>query len=167
MKMIYYKVALLSLVANVVISAERNDCPHGWVDGSFVEMGCIMLNANSSMTLEEANEYCYSSHNASLVELRMPEQLEFVRMELEMLEEHEGGKDWWTSGTDVGREGQWYWASSLAPVHDFVWSSGNTVSGITQNCLALLDSSTANENYMGYDRPCTDSGFPLCQIKCQ
>merc|ERR1711874_85602 len=154
----------LFLVSSLAVAqVAGNDCPPSWVDGSFVDMGCLMLNANSSMSWEEASSYCHTSHSGRLVEFRFPEQLEFVQMELEVLEEHDGQRLWWTSGTDLGREGLWYWASSLAQVQDFVWSSSNTDDGITRNCLYLHYTSTPK--YMGYDASCTSNFFPLCQIK--
>ena len=36
----------------------------------------------------------------------------------------EGGRNWWSSGTDVGRNGVWLWATSCNPVPDFVWIPG-------------------------------------------
>merc|ERR1711872_311793 len=159
LKMIFTLVSL-TLVAKVI---SGKNCPHAWVDGSYVDMGCIMMNANYSMTWLEANVYCNTQHNSSLVEFRMPEQLEFVQMELEMLEEHDGPRMWWTSGTDVGREGLWYWSSSLAPVHDFVWASDFQDKGITQNCLYLQNDS--EPRYSGYGYDCTNNIlFPMCQI---
>merc|ERR1711964_164465 len=159
--------SLLLVASLAVAQVAGNDCPPTWVDGSFVDMGCLMLNANSSMSWEDASRYCYTSHSARLVEFRSPEQLEFVQMELEMLEEHEGQKRWWTSGTDLGREGFWYWTSSLAQVQDFVWSSNYSDGGITENCLYLYFGSTPK--YMGNDYPCGISNsfdlFPLCQMK--
>ena len=40
----------------------------------------------------------------------------FLPSELTLLANTGVWTRWWTSGTDLGREGHWYWASSLAPL---------------------------------------------------
>ena len=44
---------------------------------------------------------------------------------------------WWTGATDLGREGHWYWAGSLATVGDFLWykPTNQPNGGIAHNCM--------------------------------
>ena len=67
----------------------------------------------------------------------------FVRMELLVLQEHEGAKEWWTSGTDMGLEETWYWA-------------------VERNCLYL---ETGAAKYYANDKACSTKLFPICQRK--
>ena len=86
--------------------------------------------------------------------------MDFVQMMLEMIEEHESARHWWTAATDVGINGKWFWAASLAPVEDFVWHTGYPNNYIDRNCMMLYASYKEGENY-----PCENSFYPLCQLK--
>ena len=46
--------------------------------------------------------------NASLEKIKTVEKFEFLKMELNLLVDHEGGKYWWTGATDLGQEGKLY-----------------------------------------------------------
>ena len=84
-------------------------------------------------------------------------------MELSLLEEVEGAaKDWWTAGTDVGREGKWSWAPSGAAVGDFIWAASNPNGGIIDNCLDLCADC---DTYKGSDWKCSREFYPICQTK--
>ena len=50
----------------------------------------------------------------------------------------QGDGRWWTSGTDIGKEEVWPWATSLAPVGDFldVWPTRRWSLGIV--CIFIL-----------------------------
>ena len=141
-----------TLMALLSVSlTEASNCPPGWVDGTLVGMGCLMFNVNRDnyLSWEDAKVYCQEKHNSTLVEFGTEEQLEFVKMKLFLLEEHDGKKFWWTSGTDTGREGIWYWASSLTHVADFVWGEEGHES-TSLNCLYLH----WNYGYSGDDTDC-------------
>ena len=125
-------------------------------------MGCILFNSSEAYDWEHAYDYCHRFENASLVEIRTEEQLEFLKMELLVLENHEGRHNWWTGATDYGREGQWYWMGSLTPVADYVWASGQPNEGSLDNCLNL-ETSNYNYFYLGYDVNCSYASFPICQ----
>ena len=77
--------------------------------------------------------------------------------------EVEGSNIWWSSGTDVGVDGAWKWATSYSPVGDFVWSEGSPpTKHRTQNCLVL----SYALDFMGINTNCVTTGaFPICQIK--
>ena len=154
---------LLFLLASETssLAATNGPCPSGWVDGSWVGMGCLLLNSNTTYTWEEASQYCQTTANASLVEMLNVEQHDFVKMELEFLEAHEDRGTWWTSGLDLGREGEWYWSSSLYPVGEFMWETNEPNGGITQNYMGIY----SQYEPMGYDNINTSKRFPLCQRK--
>ena len=144
-----------------------NPCPNQfWVDASMTGLGCLLFNSTTSYSWERANDYCQVQENATLLEIWTELQLEFVQNELFFLTDHEESRDWWTSGTDQGREGHWYWASSLSPVADFVWDENqpDSASGKQQNCLALVDTFL----FRGHDIMCDGEAylvFPICQNK--
>ena len=167
--------ALALLCTSVGCSEEEqpysNSCPNQfWVDASMTGLGCLLFNSTTSYSWERANDYCQTQENATLLEIWTELQLDFVQNELIFLTDHEESRDWWTSGTDQGREGHWYWASSLSPVADFVWNEDQPDSmngGQQQNCLAPFNTSL----FRGHDMNCDLSDdnqkpiFPICQKK--
>merc|ERR1712039_133648 len=104
-------------------------CPEKWFDASFVEMGCLFFNNtaqhNTGVGWEEANVICEKYSNATLVDIQSEMQMGFLKMELDAIANVEGvARRWWTAGTDVGREGRWFWVTTLTEVGDFVWNTG-------------------------------------------
>ena len=160
---------LLSLITATLCLVDsktdpRGACPEHWVDGTLAGLGCLLFfNGTKSYTWEEANSYCQTEENATLLEIWTTLQSDFISSELE---DHEDKRTWWTSGTDIGREGEWYWASSGASVGDFIWSSYNNqpTGGTAYNCLLLFYESLFYE-YKGYDYTCTSDTYPICQKK--
>ena len=80
-------------------------CPDGWLDASFVNMGCLLLESSSgelgNLTWSLAEDWCQDLGGA-LVEIKDEEQFEFLRLQLQLVEEEEGEERyWWTSGTDA------------------------------------------------------------------
>ena len=68
----------------------------------------------------------------------------------------------WTGGTDMGREGHWYWAGSLATVGDFMWYPNQPDSGIQENCLWLDNNSSYD--FLGNDLDCIGNiKYFICQ----
>ena len=134
-------------------------CPSPWVDGTILDLGCLLFNSTMGYTWEGASVYCQGEENATLVEIWTETQLHFIQMELRLLGEVESSKVWWIAGTDVGREGKWNWASSTASVGEFIWAASNPNGGMRDNCLALSDI----RNYKGSDTRCSNSFFPICQ----
>ena len=155
-------VSLIVLIGCVVgIDEEANPCPDHWIRATFVDMGCLYVNRTAEVTWEDANRICQNveNQNAFLVEILTEEQMDFLVMVLDVIDE---GSNWyWIGGTDTGREGQWFWISSLKAVGDFVWASGYPRSRTNYNC-ALLSS---GYDYLAYDyQPCSSEWFPICQI---
>ena len=137
-------------------------CPRPWVDGTLLGLGCLLFNSTETYTWEGASVYCQGEENATLVEIWTETQLDFIRMELQMISEVETSKDWWTAGTDVGREGKWNWATSSAAVGDFIWADSNPDGGFSDNCLDLCDT-CGSTGFMGSDWDCSRSACPICQ----
>merc|ERR1712156_615982 len=136
---LFYILVLSSAVSeSKLVEKKTSDaCPEKWLDASFVEMGCLFFNNTApSADWEEANVICEKYSNATLVDIQSEMQMSFLQMELDVIANAEGTKHhWWTAGTDVGREGQWYWATTLTEVGDFVWKTSEPNNGITFNCL--------------------------------
>merc|ERR1712126_593339 len=101
-------------------------CPSGWVDASFVDMGCLFFNSTKALaSWDDSASMCQmATPNASLVEILNETQMAFVQMNIELLEAHEAPRHWWTGATDVGINGRWIWAPSSTPVEDFIWHTG-------------------------------------------
>ena len=133
-------------------------CPEKWIDASFVEMGCLLFNSTTAYTWEKANYYCQSKHNATLLEITTEMELAFIQMEANVLADHEGARHWWTSGTDVGVEGVWMWATSYSPVGEFLWYN-NYPSRASSSCLMLYHP----YNFLGINSACTNTYYPICQ----
>merc|ERR1712037_9453 len=150
--------SLLSLLVTFplgsLLPSESSTCYSGWADGTLVGMGCLFFESNANFTWEEANFFCQETYSATLVSIETQDQQEFVIMMIGFLNNHEESHSWWTSGTDTGREGEWYWASTLTAVGNFIWHSDQPTETLTENCLRLSSG-------MGYDRPCNEVNFPI------
>ena len=140
------------------------NCLDGWVDASFVEMGCLYFNSTKALSSwDETSSMCQTATpNSTLVEIRTAMQLAFVQMMIGVLADHEGPRYWWTAGTDVGINGKWFWASSLTPVEDYVWPDNYPDSRDTANCMILDFSGMTG----AYNSNCDyTNAYPICQLK--
>ena len=70
-----------------------------------------------------------------------------------------GGEFWWTSGTDMGREGRYVWMGSLQAVGDFIWFQNEPAGGKDKNCLCL----SSVHSYYADDCSCELSTRVICQ----
>merc|ERR1711872_607490 len=137
-KMFQKSTLVLAIIFQHVAAEEKdNPCPPHWIQATWVDMGCLLFNSTTPLTTHEASSYCQKQENAILVEIQTEEQLDFLIMQLTALEGHGGKKSWHTGGTDFGREGRWYWSSSLTPVGDFVWRSSEPTTDTRYNCMLL------------------------------
>ena len=129
------------------------------MDGSFVDLGCLYFK-NTPMNYWDANLYC-QDRGSHLVEVFTPEGMEFLVMEMEVWEDHDGEDSfWWSGATDIGREGQWYWQHSLLDVGEFVWGNQQPENSTENNYLCFLK----DYDYMG--AACvtnSDETKPICQ----
>merc|ERR1711936_33269 len=161
------KLAFLLILSSAGAFGEKDagSCPENWVDATLTGMGCLLFNTSEVMAWEDASVSCYHS-KSSLVEIETELQLDFLRSELRFLANSGISESWWTSATDLGREGRWYWASSLSPVPNFVWDSDEPSGSTEENCgmLYVYD----ELDFMMNDYLCEYgpySAYPICQIK--
>ena len=154
--------------SNSIEKGEQSSlCPDHWIDATLSGLGCLYFNSSAQVDWLDAAELCqHPDNNASLVEIWSELQLDFVRSELIFLAENGVDTDWWTGATDLGREGHWYWAGSLATVGDFLWykPTNQPNGGIAHNCM-FLENGGSYEFY-GNDYGCTK--YPrvfICQKK--
>ena len=142
-----------------------NGCPEHWTDGSLVNMGCLLFNSSATYSWTEASFFCQDPKggNSSLVEIETQQQMDYLLLMLNLLSDHEDPRTWWTSGTDLGREGNWYWSNSLQPVEEFIWhnATGEPDQGLSANCLSLY----STLDYEGATQPCSKLYSPICQKK--
>ena len=144
--------------ADLKVPQESTGCPAHWIDSTLNGLGCLFFNSSRDhiqdeldVTWLEAAYWCQQpENNASLVQIDSEVQLDFVRSVLLLLQDNEVLTNWWTGATDIGREGNYYWAGSLDPVEDFVWSPGQPNAGADANCLILY----AGWGYLGNDVGC-------------
>ena len=124
-------------------------------------LGILFDSTTGPLTWEEANIYCQEFGNGRLIEIMTEEQLDFLQMELNALDDHEESHYWWTGGTDVGRDGKWIWIESLRDVADFVFHAGEPNDGSSLICLYL----EFNWGYEAGDLICdyTTNIYPICQ----
>ena len=139
-------------------------CPDGdWKDAGFLGLGCLLWSSQHTHSWEAANEFCFE-RNSSLVEIETEQQWDYLVSEItDFIGNAAFSRDWWTSGSDWGREGRWYWTSSLNPVPDFVWKSGQPDGGLDENCLLIKVN--LGEVDMAQDDSCDSYGYHICQIK--
>merc|ERR1719348_1084082 len=139
-------------------STTKIPCPEGWMDASYMDLGCIFF-ANRGFSWADADNYCQENSSA-LLEVYSQTHMDFIRSELFVLENFVGEHVWWTGGSDVGREGQWYWTHTLTDIGDFVWKEDYPMGGIERQYLALSN----DYDYFGADfKNDFHTGYPICQ----
>ena len=118
-----------------------------------MKLGCLFFNATAQLTWDDASSMCQMGSDSTLIDITTEEQLAFIQMELVAYDP----SWWWTAGTDVGINGQWFWATTRADVDNFVWSTlWNEPDAHHEdwNYLALR----ASSDYLAATYPC-DSDF--------
>ena len=147
----------------------RTECPEGWLDASFVGMGCLLFHSEN-MSWVDGAVFC-GANNSHLLEIEQQYELDFVVAALEFLETETGTEDyWWTGGTDVHSEGTWYWTNSFKPVQEFVWS-GTPTPGPYYNylCLSYVNgykgASCLSDTSIQDLVPFLSIPKPICQLK--
>jgi len=128
------------------------------MDASYMDLGCIFF-ANRGFSWADADNYCQENSSA-LLEVYSQTHMDFIRSELFVLENFVGDHVWWTGGSDVGREGQWYWTHTLKDIGEFVWKEDYPMGGIERQYLALSN----DYDYFGADfKNDFHTGYPICQ----
>ena len=69
-------------VQSLNISSKSDNCQEDWLDASFLDLGCLHFHAEE-MFWWNASMYC-REHNSFLVEIFNEQQLDFLRLELEV-----------------------------------------------------------------------------------
>ena len=148
---------LLTLIIVKLLSSANSPsvpCESGWIDGTHVNMGCILFE-ESNMTYSEAQEFC-SSKNGMLVEILAEVDMEFIISQLEEL----GELGWWGGASDQIIEGVWYWRGHGSVVSYFLWTFGQPpVYDVYKNHLCFLE----ENNFKGGDCHKDQKLNPLCQ----
>ena len=151
MKMLFYSILLLPVGA---LSLSTN-CPEGWVDGLPYGLGCLLFDFETTRTWNEAQEFCNEMDGAFLVEiLSSPQQeyLESVAYEIEVTTGKE--RSWGIGVTDIGSEGDWWWAHSHSLVTFTAWGPGqpdnNNHEGVVENYGCLWHVAGYKWNDVGY-----------------
>ena len=165
-KHLYYIIAFFVCESQCLRPSVRNEtvdesgsCDEGWFDASFVDLGCILFSSERRYYYE-ANTFCQDL-GSHLIEIHSHSQLDFIKMELQLLDEDFSGEIyWWSSGSDSGREGQWYWEHSLTPVQDFVWDAGYP-RDLTRNNYLCFDN---EHDHLAIDCEITIHANCICQI---
>ena len=138
----------------------KSSCDVGWLDASSVAMGCLLFNSSAPLTWLEANARCQDYGHARLVEVYDDLQLDFLAMELSLLDDQgQDGHHWWTAGNDIGCEGNWTWMGSHISVEEYMWGSNHPAENTASNCLGLF----YGLDYRGVDIPCRATSYPICQ----
>ena len=69
------------------------DCPHKWLDASFLEVGCLFFNDTAAVNWEEANMVCKKYSKSTLVDIQSEMQMGFLQMELDLIANDMAGTD--------------------------------------------------------------------------
>ena len=130
-------------------------CPNNWINAISTNMGCLYIKRITKVTWDTAKKICDDNQNAFLVEILTKDQMDFI---VKVLGSIDGGGNFWTGGTDEGREGQWYWTTSKKALEDFVFHRTQPNQGNSANCMIL------GEGYGGFhgaDEPCSIRAIPI------
>ena len=144
------------VISSEMLNATQTGCEPGWMDGNSINLGCLKF-GSEAVSYQEAHKICHEA-GAFLVEIFSKGQMDFMVMELALLETFVGKRFYWGGGTDLNREGQWYWSHSLIAIEEFVWARGQPDGGPLSNYFVFND-----EDYMGEDYPSSSFAYALCQ----
>ena len=148
---------LLTLIFVKLLSSANSPsvtCESGWIDGTHVNMGCILFE-KSKKNHSEALDFC-SSRSGMLVEILAPIDMEFIISYLEEL----GEPGWWGGASDAIIEGAWYWRVFGTQVGWFLWTHGYPpLYNVHENHICFLK----ENSFKGADCPNYLELNPVCQ----
>ena len=155
-------ICVLLLAHSGEISSEQLNvtepaCDQGWMDAHSANLGCLQF-GSEAVSYQEAHKICHEA-GAYLVEIFSPGQMDFMVMELALLQTLTGPRFYWGGGTDMNREDQWYWSHSLIPMEEFVWARNQPDGGAMSNYFVFSD----KDDHMGEDYPSSSFAYALCQ----
>ena len=137
--------------------ATKLGCEVGWLDAGSTNMGCLYFESITKRKPDQALRFC-EERGAHLVETINQEQLDFVRMQLQVIEEQQGTAiNWWGGAVDENRNGNWMWPNSKVSLGDFIWGGGDPDGGQFYFCYY------ARWDYKGADYPFNYDLGLICQ----
>ena len=87
-------------------SGDSGPCEPGWMDAHMEGLGCLLFGTEPG-TFQDGNTFCYSN-SAHLVEILTESQMDYMVMELQLLETFLGQRFYCGGGTDWNSEGRPY-----------------------------------------------------------
>ncbi|XP_042880254.1 C-type lectin 37Db-like isoform X3 [Penaeus japonicus] len=112
----------------------------------------------------KASQYCrfHGMHLASIESARENGRLESYIQEVGLGHEH-----FWTSGTDQGEEGRFFWMSNGRPITFDNWNAGEPnnfqyENGEMEHCLELWNRD--GKGLKWNDSPCSFETFFICEV---
>ncbi|XP_055997722.1 perlucin-like [Ostrea edulis] len=143
----------ISLGAVVIVSAQPESCPHGWIQrGS----SCYAFINDVKEDWMVAMSYCNGIH-AKLVEIETVAENEFIRLHL--MDNNLQG-EYMIGLSDVLLEGDWVWTSSQTnPIYSD-WYPGQPDNYHTHEDCAIL---WREHGYHWNDAPCTVPYNFICE----
>merc|ERR1712133_173412 len=143
-------------------STTAGNCPEGWLDASFVDLGCLTFQYDDDgKDWWDAFLFC-RERNSFLLEIFTEPQFDFLRLELQVYEEQYGAIYWYIGASDDFEEDAWYWTNSWQPVNSFIWTPGYPSNGEEGNFLCFMPNSYYAADCDGLGT--TGNGF-ICQRK--
>ncbi|KAG5678669.1 hypothetical protein PVAND_008322 [Polypedilum vanderplanki] len=116
----------------------------------------------------KAHQYCQINNLELLTIDSKEEEITFLNLLNSKEFEYKSAKDFWTSGTDLGNEGKFFFLSNGKSIGTFTWAHDEpnnmrkSDSNETENCMAY--SMTDNlKFYRLFDRFCSLKFFFVCQ----
>ena len=166
------QIVIFSLILGGI---QASRCPKGWFDATYLNMGCLSLNASQPMAWNEAEDFCKLFNNSHLVEIFNAEQQAFMVMKLYEFEELTGQKNtWWIGLTDEGSEGIWYWAHSHKEVEYTSWNEGQPDDIGQCNCKLNANYGIIHFGFAyNWDSNCIGDNleicprYPICQMNVE
>ena len=152
-------------------------CPdgYGWIDGSYVDLGCLQFYAADPMSWFGAQNFCNSTSNYTsnsyLVEIYNDYQQNFIIEKARNITDPEGRKlNWWIGLTDNENEGTYVWAHSKQTATYFAWDEDQLDSCQNDECdyVCLLSYDDDNNHHYNWVKTHAESDLdywtnPLCQ----
>ena len=62
-------ISYLAFGSSELHEGAQQACPSPWVDGTILDLGCLLFNSTMGYTWEGASVYCQGEENATLVEM--------------------------------------------------------------------------------------------------
>merc|ERR1711915_574563 len=151
---------LTTLTGSTFGNEIRSNCEPGWQDGTDIGFGCLYLYSGATHTWEEANTYCFENHSTHQVIIETEAQFDFLKQNLELINQITGFTHAWTAGTDAGAEEYWAYPGGCVQVPGFLWHTSLPNGGIKSNFMGLY----SGYGWKAYDASSsTTNEITICQ----